>query len=124
MVYRPKRFCRKQGCNQLVDEGYCVKHKPEEYQRYDRYRGTAAERGYNSKWRKARLRYLAEYPLCVECHESGLIVPATNVDHIVPHRGDMELFWDIENWQSLCATHHSQKTAKEDGGFGNGKAHD
>jgi hypothetical protein len=23
------------------------------------------------------------------------------------------------NWQSLCDSHHSRKTAKEDGGFGN-----
>lgn len=40
------------------------------------------------------------------------------VDHIIPHKGDPELFWDQDNWQSLCKPHHDRKTATEDGGFG------
>jgi 5-methylcytosine-specific restriction protein A len=31
----------------------------------------------------------------------------------------MALFWDQSNWQPLCHTCHSKKTAREDGGFGN-----
>lgn len=38
---------------------------------------------------------------------------ATVVDHIIPHRGNMELFWRRENWQPLCEKHHNVKTAKE-----------
>lgn len=49
----------------------------------------------------------------------GLIEQATDLDHIEPHRGDMTLFWDHDNWQSLCHSCHSAKTASEDGGFGN-----
>lgn len=55
------------------------------------------------------------------------------MDHIVPHRlsnaldsGDatriaaaQALFWNSGNWQGLCSTCHSTKTAREDGGFGN-----
>ncbi|WP_144469068.1 HNH endonuclease signature motif containing protein, partial [Bacillus pumilus] len=37
-----------------------------------------------------------------------------------PHKGDKKLFWDSSNWQPLCASCHNRKTAKEDGGFGNG----
>jgi len=59
-------------------------------------------------------------PLCVECKKQGKITPATVVDHIVPHKGDQEKFWDPNNHQSLCDTCHNRKTAKEDGGFGNG----
>ncbi len=44
--------------------------------------------------------------------------PTTDVDHIVPHRGNWDLFTDLRNMQGLCHTHHSQKTAREDGGFG------
>lgn len=29
-----------------------------------------------------------------------------HVDHIVPHKGDMALFWDSQNWQPLCPDHH------------------
>jgi len=41
------------------------------------------------------------------------------VDHVIPHRGDQELFWDTSNWQPLCKRCHDVKTAGEDGGFGN-----
>lgn len=40
------------------------------------------------------------------------------MDHIVPHKGDMTLFWDRNNWQSLCSACHKRKTVLEDGGFG------
>ncbi|KAE8545359.1 hypothetical protein F6453_2331 [Marinobacter nauticus] len=32
----------------------------------------------------------------------------------------MKLFWDDSNWQALCHSCHSEKTASEDSGFGNG----
>jgi 5-methylcytosine-specific restriction protein A len=71
---------------------------------YDERRGSSAQRGYGAAWRRARAAHLAEHPLCVECERQGSSVPATVVDHIAPHRGDMALFWDSTNWQSLCAT--------------------
>lgn len=80
-------------------------------------RPNAAARGYNAAWKRARKAFLLEHPLCAECQRQGKLTPATVVDHVVPHRGDMTLFWDGE-WQSMCAACHSRKTAKEDGGFG------
>lgn len=53
------------------------------------------------------------------CEAEGFYVSATVTDHIRPHRGDPTLFWADWNHQSLCKTHHSSKTAREDGGFGN-----
>ena len=44
--------------------------------------------------------------------------PSADVDHIQPHRGNWNLFTDLKNLQGLCHLHHSQKTAREDGGFG------
>jgi 5-methylcytosine-specific restriction protein A len=35
------------------------------------------------------------------------------VDHIIPHRGNRELFWDTENWQALCTPCHNRKTKQE-----------
>ena len=41
-------------------------------------------------------------------------------DHIVPHRGNATLFWDVENWQSLCTAHHSEtKQGLEQRGYDN-----
>ena len=75
--------------------------------------------GYGRRWRDARRAFLISFPLCVECEAIGQLTEATEVDHIAPHRGDMTKFWDTNNWQSLCATHHARKTAREDSGFGN-----
>lgn len=69
-------------------------------------RGTAHSRGYTGQWAKARLGYLAKHPLCC-CHlANGKTVAASVVDHIVPHSGDMVLFWDSSNWQPLCKWCH------------------
>lgn len=74
---------------------------------------TTAQRGYGGKWQKARAAYLEKHPLCVECEKEGRYVVATDLDHIVPHRGDMARFWDRSNWQGLCGTCHKAKTARE-----------
>jgi len=69
--------------------------------------------GYNYKWQKARERHLQKEPLCRACAAEGrLNAFDLHVDHIVPHRGNQELFWSSSNWQTLCASHHSQKTAR------------
>ena len=47
----------------------------------------------------------------------GKLVPAVVVDHIVAHRGNEGLFWDVANWQSLCRWHHdSTKRIEERSG--------
>lgn len=111
--------CSYPGCPELSHERYCVKHKRQTAKQYDKQRGTAAQRGYNARWRRARRRYLMDNPLCVMCKEKGVIQAATDVDHIIPHKGDQDLFWDESNWQALCASCHSRKTARENGSFGN-----
>lgn len=75
---------------------------------YDDRRGSAHERGYDHRWRKARLLHLASEPLCRMCANASppSIVVATVVDHIVEHKGDARLFWDPHNWQSLCKSCH------------------
>jgi 5-methylcytosine-specific restriction protein A len=47
---------------------------------------------------------------------------ATEVDHIVPHKGDMDLFWDRGNWRAMSKPCHAAKTVREDGGFGRSRA--
>lgn len=72
-------------------------------------RKSAYERGYDSKWQKARKAYLAKHPLCVMCLGQGRTTAATVVDHIVPHKGDNKLFWDFKNnVQSLCKPCHDR----------------
>jgi 5-methylcytosine-specific restriction protein A len=68
---------------------------------------------YGRDWRRARLAYLADHPLCRKCEHDGYLKPATEVDHRIPHKGDLDLFWDQGNWQGLCRTCHSRKTMNE-----------
>jgi len=108
MPHKPKRPCRYPGCPNLCDSGvYCPEHAA--YSN-DRLRGGATARGYDSRWRKARALFLRKHPLCAECKRQGKLTPATVVDHIIPHRGDMTLFWDESNWQPLCKDCHDRKT--------------
>lgn len=62
--------------------------------------------------------FLRRNPLCVECEKQGRLVPATVVDHVIPHKGDYEKFWNESNWQALCKSCHDRKTAREDGRWG------
>ena len=44
------------------------------------------------------------------CIENGAgQAHACHLDHIIPHRGDMKLFWDESNWQALCESCHDHK---------------
>jgi 5-methylcytosine-specific restriction endonuclease McrA len=76
-------------------------------------RPSARKRGYTRQWERARRLFLRENPLCVNAGKPGCKIAATQVDHIVPHRGDKRLFWDRRNWQPLCASCHSRKTNAE-----------
>lgn len=112
MPFMPPTNCKHSRCNKLVPYGerYCEEHKP----LHKSDRDSASKRGYNSRWQKARLKYLHSHPLCVLCREQGRLTEATVVDHIIPHRGDQKLFWDESNWQALCKPCHDKKTWNED----------
>ncbi len=111
MPYSPKSPCKIPTCPKLAYKwGYCREHSKQ----FDEQRGTAAERGYDSRWVKARKMWLAEHPLCVACEKEGRVTGATVVDHIQRHKGDRAKFWDSEsNWQSLCDPCHRVKTVNE-----------
>jgi 5-methylcytosine-specific restriction protein A len=77
-------------------------------------RPSASKRGYGYRWGVFRAVYLRNNPVCADPFRLHRIpVPATVVDHIVPHRGDPELFWKEDNLQPLCASCHSRKTLME-----------
>lgn len=123
MPSKPQRPCRYPGCPNLTSDkrGYCPQHLQQIHRQQDHERGTANQRGYNYRWQKVSKLYLTRHPLCALCAKKKppLIRAATLVDHIVPHHGDYELFWDERNWQPSCKDCHDIKTAKEDGAFGN-----
>ncbi len=115
MVTAPGKPCAALGCGKRIEYGqrHCERHEGIDGKRHDERRGSAAARGYDSRWGKARKAWLMEHPLCAECERQGRVRAGVLVDHIVPHKGNQELFWNTTNWQSLCRTCHDEKTKKE-----------
>lgn len=107
---RPPHLCT---CGRIVPHGKrCVcqiNSTRARNRRHDANRPTAAQRGYNGEWRKARADYLAKHPTCAMCS-----APATVVDHITPHRGDAALFWAKTNWQALCTSCHNRHKQRQE----------
>ncbi len=105
----PLTQCAEHGCRELVEHGRCDAHKRVRTQANDQRRGSARERGYTPRWDAAAKAYLRFNPLCVYCAERGIDTPSECVDHRTPHRGDMDLFWDADNWAAACIACNSSK---------------
>lgn len=126
MPVSPPRMCSWSGCAEVVHgrAHYCPAHEVvntrEQSRATETARPDATVRGYNARWRKYRIVFLARHPLCGNpfgTHGAGEVVPSTVVDHIVPHRGDTTLFWDKANHQAVCTRCHNYKTATQDSTF-------
>lgn len=105
------RYCVEAGCNAKVKRGRCAEHTTAHHQRDAIARGTAAERGYDSTWRRIRNRKIKADPLCEPCLRDGRTRAATEVDHIVPI--DSGGTHETGNLQSICRSCHAAKTARE-----------
>jgi len=66
------------------------------------------------QWRRMRKHQLARAPLCAYCEEIGELTPATVADHVVPHRGVADAFFDPDNLQSLCKPCHDSVKQQEE----------
>ncbi len=66
----------------------------------------------SAAWRRTRDAFLREHPLCHACEGRGRFVPAVVVDHVTPLKAGGARF-DVSNLQSLCASCHNRKTARE-----------
>ena len=111
MARQPLRPCRKPGCPAVTRDGWCDAHKP----KHQRRESEDWHWLYGlSVWREElRPAQLLKEPFCRHCRENSLRVRATVVDHVVPHRGNIALFADPENLQSLCKRCHDRKSMRE-----------
>jgi 5-methylcytosine-specific restriction protein A len=102
----PSQFCAAPGCGVLVPKGRCPTHaRVKEQQRPNRI---IRRLYYRDRWKRERERVLVECGYtCAQC---GVIHSQLEVDHIVKHDGDPELFWNRNNLQALCSDCHHRKT--------------
>src|SRR5688572_18837870 len=121
MPDRPQRVCAHAGCRTLTAESRCAEHRKPQHT-YEARRGSASERGYGWDWQKYRAWFICQlecsvcgknHTVCALCLIEGFIERAFAVDHITPHRGNQQLFWDHTNHQSLCESHHNRKAREE-----------
>lgn len=108
------------GCSGYAEHhGRCADHAAPLLRLRARERVQEAGRRwyFTPRWRALRLVVLRQSPLCVRCvARDNRPVPATEVDHVVPHRGSAVLFWDRENLQAICSPCHDRKSQEERGG--------
>jgi 5-methylcytosine-specific restriction endonuclease McrA len=67
-----------------------------------------------TRWKRASFQFRRANPLCLGCRAIGVKTKATLVDHIIPHRGDRERFWNPHNMQPCCIACHGIKAMLED----------
>lgn len=122
LIMALKALCRFCGCTnyRLDGHNFCEKHLWwEEKKEAEREQKRKAQRDWSkytrssdnystSRWRNLSRSFLSSHPYCEICGS-----PSEVVDHIVPHRGDDDLFWDRDNLQALCKLCHNNKTQRE-----------
>jgi 5-methylcytosine-specific restriction protein A len=116
MPIAPPRACLEAGCLGYADQhGRCDIHAaPILARAAERRRLEPGRRWYyTARWAKLRTAILKAEPLCRRCAAEGRITAATDVDHIVRHRGRAHVFWSAPNLQPLCRACHAAKTGEE-----------
>lgn len=119
----PRRQCTYSGCNEIVtvpvgfrDSPRCAKHarivEPTPKREYAHHHIDGKNIYHSYQWRKLRLGFVAQNPLCLHCEQYGIITAGYIVDHIVEIEDGGAIF-DINNLQHLCKSCHNAKTARE-----------
>lgn len=70
---------------------------------------------YDKEWMEYSRKFLKHNSKCYSCGNKSQVT-----DHLVPHRGDQELFWKSDNYLPLCTRCHNKVTALFDKRSGRG----
>src|SRR6185312_867742 len=114
MPLAAKHACAQHGCPALVGRGerYCPAHQRAEWKQQNARRGTKTERGYDAAWRRLRIAFLSQHPLCEcdDCAARGRQLLAEVVDHriSIAERPDLRLDWD--NLRAMSKRCHDRRT--------------
>ena len=123
-----KKSCQYSGCNEMADPGhtYCAKHLAESQKKHKEWvenhskkkafeNATRSNNYNNSEWRALRIEVLKRDGYqCSQCgitaEESGFPL---EIHHIIPPKGNKEMFYDINNCVTLCKLCHARITQQE-----------
>jgi 5-methylcytosine-specific restriction protein A len=111
-----RKICNHPGCSVLIDpsERYCPQHKkgqPPPFENAIRYNESLYK---TTLWRQLRNKILKEQTNCFKC---GISNDETNLEvhHLIPPRGNEELFFDENNLVAVCPVCHKIITNREIG---------
>jgi 5-methylcytosine-specific restriction endonuclease McrA len=114
-----KQLCKYPGCNSLANDKakYCDKHKPimeqkESHRMFQFATSPNLELYHSYKWFKLRKEVLQEQAYCSRC---GLSKEETTLHahHMIPPRGNEDLFFNKNNVTVLCEGCHNKTTQRE-----------
>lgn len=73
----------------------------------------------SARWQRLRIEVLTRD--LYTCRQTGVILAGKAnapdspvVDHVVPHRGDPALFWDINNLQAVTKAYHDSEKQRQE----------
>ena len=122
-----KRICQYSGCNEMAEFGhtYCKAHLVESQKKHQEWlkdhkkkpfeNATRTNNYNNAEWRRLRMEVLKRDGYqCCQCGataaESGYPL---EIHHIIPPKGNTQLFYDINNCIVLCKVCHARITQQE-----------
>ena len=72
---------------------------------------------YNARWNRMSTQFRLG-KICVYCNQMGKTTAVSGrqgvTDHIIPHNGNVDLFWRESNWQPLCKVCHDSVKRREE----------
>jgi 5-methylcytosine-specific restriction protein A len=69
-----------------------------------------------ARWKRLAAHHRRVEPVCRMCRADGITMAVEVIDHVIPHRGNLNLFFDSNNLQALCSHHHSGAKQREEVG--------
>lgn len=113
--------CSHLGCKNTKSKynQYCIEHGGRDVfnQKYNKDRKSFNDMYNTRQWLSLRQIQLSKQPICIACQSQGIITPANVVDHLFPWSQISKEAFFINRFQSLCQTHHSEKTQLEQKGI-------
>ena len=123
-----KKLCQYSGCNEMAEPGhtYCEKHLAESKKKHQEWLENHSKKkpfenvtrcnNYNNvEWRRLRMEVLKRDNY--QCCQCGITAEESKypleIHHIIPPKGNKELFYDKNNCVTLCKWCHAKETQQE-----------
>jgi 5-methylcytosine-specific restriction protein A len=106
MPSKPPKPCCAPGCPTLTHSRYCPQHASQARRIEDSRRGSAASRGYGSKWTRWSAAHRRRFPVCQLCALEGRTTPSDLSHHLHPVSQGGAVFVPDDQLLAVCRDCH------------------